>query len=67
MATPNPPATLDTPIAVKILFKGHVKKFKIPLRDLGANVLPQKVRDCSAYRSGSRRTAPLLELIRATV
>ncbi len=42
MAT-NVPVTLDTPIVVKILFRGQTKKFKLPLKDLGANVLPEKV------------------------
>jgi len=43
MAT-NVPVTLDTLIVVKVQFQGHSKKFKIPLRDLGAQVLPDKVR-----------------------
>jgi hypothetical protein len=43
MATTNVPVTLETPIAVKVLFQGHTKKFKLPLRDLGAHVLPEKV------------------------
>jgi next-to-BRCA1 protein 1 len=44
MATTNVPVTLDTPIVVKILFRGQTKKFKLPLKDLGAQVLPEKVR-----------------------
>jgi hypothetical protein len=44
MATTNVPVTLDTPIVVKILFRGQTKKFKLPLKDLGAHVLPEKVR-----------------------
>lgn len=43
MAT-NVPVTLDTLIVVKIQFQGSTRKFKIPLRDLGATVLPGKVR-----------------------
>jgi len=43
MAT-NTPVTLDTPIVVKILFRGQTKKFKLPLKDLGAHVLPDKLR-----------------------
>lgn len=43
MAT-NVPVTLDTPIVVKLLFRGQTKKFKLPLKDLGAQVLPEKVR-----------------------
>lgn len=42
-ATTTVPVTLETPIAVKVLFQGHTKKFKLPLRDLGAHVLPEKV------------------------
>ncbi|KAF2712886.1 hypothetical protein K504DRAFT_370190 [Pleomassaria siparia CBS 279.74] len=42
MAT-NVPVTLDTLIVIKIQFQGHSRKFKIPLRDLGAQVLPDKV------------------------
>ncbi|KAF2652961.1 hypothetical protein K491DRAFT_718434 [Lophiostoma macrostomum CBS 122681] len=43
-ATTTVPVTLETPIAVKVLFQGHTKKFKLPLRDLGAHVLPEKLR-----------------------
>jgi hypothetical protein len=43
MATTNVPVTLDTPIVVKILFRGQTKKYKLPLKDLGAHVLPEKV------------------------
>ncbi|KAH9873160.1 hypothetical protein J1614_005558 [Plenodomus biglobosus] len=43
MAT-NVPVTLETPIVVKILFRGQTKKFKLPLKDLGAHVLPDKLR-----------------------
>ncbi|KAJ4362040.1 hypothetical protein N0V83_010982 [Neocucurbitaria cava] len=43
MAT-NVPVTLDTPIVVKLLFRGQTKKFKLPLKDLGAQVLPEKLR-----------------------
>lgn len=46
-ATNNVPVTLDTPIVVKVLFRGQTKKFKLPLKDLGAHVLPDKVRSCS--------------------
>lgn len=37
------PVTLDTPIVIKIVFRGQTKKFKLPLKDLGAHVLPDKV------------------------
>jgi next-to-BRCA1 protein 1 len=43
-ATNNVPVTLDTPIVVKVLFRGQTKKFKLPLKDLGAHVLPGKLR-----------------------
>jgi len=43
-ATNNVPVTLDTPIVVKVLFRGQYKKFKLPLKDLGAHVLPEKLR-----------------------
>ncbi|KAF1842888.1 uncharacterized protein K460DRAFT_356691 [Cucurbitaria berberidis CBS 394.84] len=42
--TTNVPVTLDTPIVVKILFRGLTKKFKLPLKDLGPHVLPEKLR-----------------------
>ena len=54
MAT-NVPVTLDTPIVVKILFRGQTKKFKLPLKDLGAHVLPEKVR-CSSNLLPRMRT-----------
>jgi next-to-BRCA1 protein 1 len=44
MAATNVPVTLDTPIVIKVLFRGHTRKFKLPLKDLGAHVLPEKVR-----------------------
>ncbi|KAF2798124.1 hypothetical protein K505DRAFT_121564 [Melanomma pulvis-pyrius CBS 109.77] len=50
MAT-NVPVTLDTLIVVKVQFQGHSKKFKIPLRDLGAQVLPDKLRALLQLRS----------------
>jgi len=33
----------DTPITIKISVNDSLKKLKLPLRDLGANVLPDKV------------------------
>ncbi|KAJ4360878.1 uncharacterized protein N0V89_001446 [Didymosphaeria variabile] len=42
MAT-NVPVTLDTLIVVKIQLQGATRRFKVPLRDLGANVFPDKV------------------------
>ena len=52
MAT-NCPVTLDTLIVVKLQFQGNTRKFKIPLRDLGANVLPEKVRGPAASAASS--------------
>lgn len=43
-ATTSALVTLDTPIAIKVLFRGETRKLKLPLKDLGANVLPEKVR-----------------------
>jgi next-to-BRCA1 protein 1 len=43
-ATTSVPVTLDTPIAIKILFRGQTRKLKLPLKDLGAHVLPLKLR-----------------------
>lgn len=44
MATTNVPVTLETPIVIKVLFRGQTKKIKLPLKDLGAHILPDKVR-----------------------
>lgn len=55
MAT-NVPVTLETPIVVKLLFRGQTKKFKLPLKDLGAHVLPEKVR-CSPVPAGQQAAA----------
>lgn len=46
MATPLPvtgPIGPDTLITVKVAVDGTNRRFKLPLRDLGAHVLPQKV------------------------
>ncbi|KAL4924683.1 uncharacterized protein BDV17DRAFT_284506 [Aspergillus undulatus] len=40
-ATPVGPATL---ISVKVTYDDHTRRFKIPLRDLGARTLPQNLR-----------------------
>ncbi|KAJ9657901.1 hypothetical protein H2201_008010 [Coniosporium apollinis] len=47
MAT-NLPITADTLITVKISIQGSNRKFKIPLRDLEADVLPSKLRSLLA-------------------
>lgn len=50
MATPHPnhahpgPVGPDTLITVKVIIDGTNRRFKLALRDLGANTLPQKVR-----------------------
>ena len=47
MASPAQPGPVDpdTLITVKVSFKGGIRRFKLPLRDLGPNVLPGKVSD----------------------
>lgn len=35
----------DTLITIKVSVNDSLKKLKLPLRDLGANVLPDKVRE----------------------
>ena len=37
----------DTLITIKVSVNDSLKKLKLPLRDLGANVLPQKVREAA--------------------
>jgi hypothetical protein len=49
MASPSQPhapspVNPDTLITLKIVIDGNNRRFKLALRDLGANVLPQKVR-----------------------
>lgn len=47
MSTPYPhpgPVGPDTLITVKVLINGENRRFKLALRDLGAHVLPQKLR-----------------------
>lgn len=46
MAAPTNAAaiSLETPITIKIQIHNQLKKLKLPLRDLGASVLPDKVR-----------------------
>ncbi|CAN9261504.1 unnamed protein product [Alternaria alternata] len=53
-ATNNVPVTLDTPIVVKVLFRGQTKKFKLPLKDLGAHVLPDKLRSILQLEAGKQ-------------
>jgi next-to-BRCA1 protein 1 len=42
MATPS--TNPDTLVTLKINIEGTNKRFKLPLRDLGASTLPAKVR-----------------------
>jgi next-to-BRCA1 protein 1 len=46
MTTPIPPASPVGPgtlITIKVLYNDSTRRFKVPLRELGARVLPQKV------------------------
>jgi next to BRCA1 gene 1 protein len=44
MATPSNPAVVpDTLITIKVLFEDTTRKFKLPLTNLNATALPQKV------------------------
>lgn len=46
-ATPSSIAvTPTTPITVKVIYNDNTRRFKVPLKELGARVLPQKV--CSS-------------------
>ena len=59
MATTNVPVTLDTSIIIKVLFRGQTKKLTLPLKDLGANVLPEKVRYTLSELPDEQATASL--------
>jgi hypothetical protein len=62
MATPAPAATPvgpDTLITVKVLYNDNTRRFKIPLRDLGARVFPQKVCPHSSSDRSSSSVPPL--------
>ncbi|KAL8739203.1 MAG: hypothetical protein Q9181_000094 [Wetmoreana brouardii] len=49
MASNNPNPSSDTPIAIKLaLNNGENRRFKLALRDLGANTLPDKLRSVLA-------------------
>ena len=48
MAATNVHVTLDTPIVIKVLFRGQTRRLRLPLKDLGAHVLPEKVR-CAIF------------------
>jgi hypothetical protein len=47
-APPAPPVGPDTLITIKIQHQGVNRRFKMPLRELGARVFPQKVRNAFA-------------------
>jgi next-to-BRCA1 protein 1 len=49
-----PPVNPDTLITVKVAINGSNRRFKLALRDLGANVLPDKV--CAMYFVQPRET-----------
>ena len=57
MATNNVPVTLDTLIVVKIQLQNSTRRFKVPLRDLGANVFPDKVRRDAAAAAAAAAVA----------
>ncbi|KAK6507243.1 hypothetical protein TWF481_005693 [Arthrobotrys musiformis] len=42
------PVNPDTPITVKVSYDGAIRRFKLPLRDLGPAVLPTKLRTALA-------------------
>ena len=73
MATPAMPTTPasaggvngDTLVILKVLYAGQNRRFKLALRDLGAQVLPQKVRvtECFSLISPAP-TAPRQMLIK---
>jgi next to BRCA1 gene 1 protein len=50
MAAPHNTANVpqDTPITIKVSVNDSLKKLKLPLKDLGANVLLDKVRPPSS-------------------
>ena len=52
MAAPHPqtvPVGPDTLISVKVIIDGTTRRFKLALRDLGANSLPTKVSTALHY------------------
>lgn len=56
MAATNVHVTLDTPIVIKVLFRGQTRKLRLPLKDLGAQVLPEKVR-CAIFMPPTEQAA----------
>lgn len=45
MASTVQPAP-ETPVTIKVNIDGTPRRFKLPLRDVGINVLESKVRPC---------------------
>ena len=56
MSSTTPAPSPDTPITIKIaLDNGENRRFKLPLRELGANSLPDKVCFMSQPQPSPRR------------
>lgn len=60
MATNATASSPDMPITIKIIISGkdENRKFKLPLRDLGANSLPDKVRNPGSLAISASLTSP---------
>ena len=57
MSTTTPAPSPDTPITIKVaLSNGENRRFKLPLRELGANTLPDKVCFTHCYPALSSET-----------
>lgn len=54
----------ETPITIKVSVNDSLKKIKLPLKDLGANVLPDKVRPVT---QGYTRLAYAIHLLPAPI
>lgn len=65
-APPAPPVGPDTLVTVKVLYNDANRRFKIPLRDLGARVFPQKVRVSTSPVPGMLAPTAREELSAAT-
>ncbi len=51
------PVNADTLITIKVALASQNRKFKIPLRDLGASVFPYKVRLTMSRLEGDHSSA----------
>ncbi|KAF3933141.1 hypothetical protein ABW19_dt0204152 [Dactylella cylindrospora] len=51
---PHVPVNPDTMITVKVSYNGGIRRFKLPLRDLGPAVLPTKLRNALAITEGQQ-------------